>query len=107
MVVTLFRNRLKPENLEAYYARAARMSELAKAMPGYLSHKTFTAEDGERVTIVEFADEASHRAWATQSEHVAAKQEGRRDFYTEYRIQVCTVVRDSAFTAPAAAPSSG
>jgi hypothetical protein len=27
-------------------------------MPGYMSHKVAVAEDGERVTIVEFEDEA-------------------------------------------------
>jgi heme-degrading monooxygenase HmoA len=68
-------------------------------MPGYVSHKGFTAEDGERVTIVEFRDEESQRAWAVQAQHVEAKKKGRVDFYEEYKVQVCTVVRESAFTA--------
>ncbi len=39
------------------------MSALAKAMPGYISHKGFVAEDGERVTIVEFeSDEDAVRS---------------------------------------------
>ena len=97
MIVTIFRNRLKPENVEEYYQTAARMSELAKAMPGYLSHKGFTAEDGERVTIVEFADEASQRAWATELRHMEAQRKGRADFYSEYKLQVCTVIRASDF----------
>ncbi len=53
------------------------MSELARAMPGYLSHKGYTAEDGERVTIVEFADATDLRAGATHPEHVATKRQGR------------------------------
>ena len=97
MIVTIFRNRLKPENVEEYYQTAARMSELAKTMPGYISHKGFTAEDGERVTIVEFADEASQRGWSTQVQHVEAKKKGRADFYTEYKLQVCSVTRESQF----------
>ena len=99
MVVTIFRNRLKPENVAEYYEWAERIAALARTMPGYVSHKGFTAEDGERVTIVEFADEASHRAWSTQAQHVEAKKKGRADFYTEYRIQVCSVERESTFTA--------
>jgi heme-degrading monooxygenase HmoA len=104
-VVTIFRNRLKPENVEEYYQWAARISALAKTMPGYLSHKTFVAEDGERVTIVEFADEASQRGWATQAQHVEAKKKGRESFYTEYSIQVCSVTRESRFAADGKAKS--
>jgi heme-degrading monooxygenase HmoA len=99
MIATIFRNRLKPENVDEYYQWAARIGALAKTMPGYVSHKTFAAEDGERVTLVEFADEASQRGWSTQAQHLEAKKKGRRDFYTEYKIQICTVTRESVFTA--------
>ena len=105
MLVTVFRSRLKPENQQEYYAWATRMSALAKTMPGYISHKSFTAEDGERVTIVEFADEQSQRAWATNLQHVEAKKKGRTDFYTDYKLQICTVLRETSFCAQSAASS--
>ena len=105
MVVTIFRNRLKPENETEYYEWAARMSALAKTMPGYVSHKTFAADDGERVTLVEFADEQSQRVWSTNLQHVDAKKKGRADFYTEYKLQVCSVQRESAFRANSKASS--
>jgi heme-degrading monooxygenase HmoA len=97
MVVTVFRSRVKPEAQEEYARWAARMAELAKGMPGYISHKGFVAEDGERVTIVEFESEETQRAWAVHPEHVDAKKKGRRDFYSEYRVQVCTLERESAY----------
>ena len=99
MLVTVFRSRLNPENQQEYYEWAGRMAALAKTMPGYISHKSFTADDGERVTIVEFADEQSQRVWATNLQHVEAKKKGRSDFYTEYKLQICTVVRESVFDA--------
>lgn len=99
MIVTVFRNRLRPGHQAAYYDTAKRMSELARAMPGYVSHKSFTAEDGERVTIVEFADEASQKAWARQAEHMSAQADGRRSFYSEYSLQVCSVIRRSRWVA--------
>lgn len=100
MIVTIFRSRLRDEARDEYMALAPRMSELAKCMPGYLSHKVFVAEDGERVTVVEFKDQESQKAWASQMEHVAAKQRGREAFYAEYAIQVCEVLRESRFVAP-------
>ena len=97
MIVTVFRSRLRPESVDEYGDWAGRMSELAKTMPGYISHKGFVAPDGERVTIVEFEDEESLKGWSHQSEHMEAKKKGRSDFYSEYKIQVCTVQRQSEF----------
>jgi heme-degrading monooxygenase HmoA len=95
MIVTVFRSRLRPEAVADYAPMAKRMSELAKAMPGYIAHKGFVAEDGERLTFVEFESEESLRGWAIHPEHVEAKKAGRERFFTEYRVQICNVIRDS------------
>lgn len=97
MIVTIFRNRHKPDIYDTYLEVAKEMSDLARTMPGYISHKTFTAEDGERVTIAEFADEEGQRTWSTNMRHVAAKQKGRAEFYSEYRLQVCSIIRENRF----------
>ena len=99
MIVTVFRSRLRPGVREEYVALVEKIAAIAKTMPGYISHKSFVADDGERVTIVEFADEQSQRVWATNLQHVEAKKKGRSDFYTEYKLQICTVVRESVFDA--------
>ena len=97
MQITVFRSRLKPGVYPEYAEWAARMSELARTMPGYISHKVFIAEDGERVTLVEFESEEAQRVWSVNARHVEAKKKGRQDFYLDYRLQVCTVQRDTAF----------
>jgi heme-degrading monooxygenase HmoA len=97
MVVTVFRSRLKDGVQDEYSELAPKMSALAKTMPGYIAHKSFVAEDGERVTIAEFADMESQRNWAANAEHVSAKKRGRDAFYSEYSIQVCEVVRESRY----------
>ncbi len=97
-VVTVFRSRLRPD-ARGYDEHAERMSALAGTMPGHLDHKTFTADDGERVTVVTFADQASHDAWRTHPEHRAAQRAGVERYYATYTIQVATVVRANAFTA--------
>jgi len=96
MIVTVFRSRVKPEALQDYMLWAGRMSEFARRMPGYISHKGFTADDGERVTIVEFESEEAQRAWATHPDHLEAQRKGRADFYREFRLQVCVLLRQSA-----------
>jgi heme-degrading monooxygenase HmoA len=96
-VMTIFRSRLRPEGATSYADHAARMGDLARSMPGYVEHKVFTADDGERVTIVLFADRASHEAWRTHPDHVDAQRAGVRDYYAEYSITVGDVTRHSAW----------
>ena len=97
MILTVFRSRLKPDANPEYTEWAARMSTMARTMPGYVSHKVFVAEDGERVTIVEFESEDAMRAWSQHPDHLAAKARGRAAFYSEYSIQTCEVLRGHAF----------
>lgn len=73
------------------------MSELARAMPGYISHKGYVAEDGERLSFFEWESAEALRAWSTHPEHISTKKLGREKFYLEYHLQVCEVVRESKF----------
>jgi heme-degrading monooxygenase HmoA len=99
MIVTVFRSRLRPGVRDEYVALVERMNEIAQTMPGYISHKGFFADDGERVTIVEFESEEGMHAWRTNPEHSAAQRKAREKYYTEYHVQVCTLDRESKFKA--------
>jgi heme-degrading monooxygenase HmoA len=96
-VVTVFRSRLMPDANPAYGEHAMLMGSLAQTMPGYVEHKSFTADDGERVTIVTFADRESHEAWRLQPDHVQAQRAGIATYYETYSLQVATVERVSTF----------
>ncbi|MBI3703551.1 MAG: antibiotic biosynthesis monooxygenase [Rhizobiales bacterium] len=97
MIVTVFRSRLMPDVRDDYLALAARMNELAKTMPGYISHKGFFADDGERVTVVEFESEEGMRAWRMHPEHRAAQKKARETYYASYSAQICDVKREAKF----------
>lgn len=101
MIVTVFRSRLNPGVEDEYGPMAMRMSELARTIPGYISHKGFIAEDGERVTIVEFESEESLREWRTHPEHAKAKKRGIESFFSDYSFQICRVIRNRVWTAKA------
>lgn len=99
MIVTVFRSRLNSGAQDEYGPMARQMSELARTIPGYISHKGFVAEDGERVTIVEFESEEALREWRIHPEHAKAKKRGIESFFSEYRVLICRVIRDRAWTA--------
>ena len=98
MMVVVFRARRTAAGLgEEYQHWFTRMTELARDMPGYISHKGYVADDGERLTLFEWESANTLQAWATHPEHMAVKKLGRQKFYTEYHAQVCELVRESKF----------
>ena len=101
MLIGIFRSRLRPEPRAAYEATAERMDALVRTMPGYLWHKTFRAEDGERVTLFGFESLAQLEAWRDHPEHREAQRRGRAEFYAEYSLHVCTPLREAYLKAPA------
>ncbi len=101
MIVTVFRTRMNPGAQDEYGPMAMRMSELARAVPGYISHKGFVADDGERVTIVEFESEEALHRWRIDPEHRGAKRRGIESFFSEFKYQICSVIRERTWAARA------
>ena len=90
MYLVVFRNRKHAEiDRTAYNAQAAEMERLAAQQPGFLTFKTYTADDGEVIAVSEWADEASARAWGTVAEHRVAQADGRARWYAEYTLFGC------------------
>ena len=101
MYLVVFRNRKRADiDTDHYGADAERMAALAASQPGYLSFKSYTAEDGEVVAISEWADEAAARAWANNADHAAVQALGRSEYYAEYTLFGCDNPRVHQFTAP-------
>jgi heme-degrading monooxygenase HmoA len=97
MVISIFRSRLRPENAEEFHELAARMMELAEAMPGFVSYEVYVSEAGERCSIVEFETHEDLLAWRNLPEHRQAQRMGRERFYESYTLHVTDPVRESHF----------
>jgi heme-degrading monooxygenase HmoA/ketosteroid isomerase-like protein len=95
--VIVFRSRLR-EGVSAEYDRHAEdVYQRAIGMRGFISAKDFTAEDGERVAVIEWDSAENLAIWRDDTEHVAAQRQGRDRYYSEYRIQICSEERASSF----------
>jgi heme-degrading monooxygenase HmoA len=100
MVIVVFRTRVKLQaDFEALNALNQKMLAIVSRMPGYLSMKDYSAQDGESVVIAEFDSLESVDAWKAHPDHVAAQRRGREEFFADYRIQVCNLIRTSEFSA--------
>ncbi|HUV57934.1 MAG TPA: antibiotic biosynthesis monooxygenase [Acidimicrobiales bacterium] len=99
-IVTVFRSRLRPGVDEEYQRVAGEMSRLVRTMGGFIDERFYVSPDGERVTIVRFADHDSQRTWASEPAHVAAQRRGREEFYAWYDISVAEQTYARTFFGP-------
>ena len=97
MIVVLFRSRLTGAAGEDYRATDAHLAERARTTPGFVDAKAYTAEDGERLTIVRWRDLETLKKWREDPEHRAAQAAGRARWYEHYELEVAEVVRESHF----------
>ena len=95
----IFRSRQRADiDLAQRQTAGARMYELVTAMPGFLSVKTFTADDGEGLSLVEFENEQTLLAWRDHPEHRAVQERGRMEFFSEYHMDICESRRAYRFS---------
>jgi len=94
-VISLFRFRMRnltPAQHQEYSSTAERLLTLASAMPGFISFRRYTSDDGEMLAVVEFTSAETLAAWRDHPDHRKAQQRGRNEFYADYEIINCAVL---------------
>ena len=97
MVTVIFRSRRTASHGDEYARESERMEGLVHSMPGFRSFRSYSAEDGERVSIGVFESLADLERWRDHPEHLAAQEHGRLWYYDEYSVQVCEQIRAYGF----------
>jgi heme-degrading monooxygenase HmoA len=97
MVITVSRSRLEQDHADEVQTLADRMLALVQATPGFISYKSFRAEDGERCSIIEFESREHLQAWREHPDHRRAQALGREHFYTEYSLYIAEPEREAHF----------
>jgi heme-degrading monooxygenase HmoA len=80
------------ESLE-YQETVERMRAMVSDMPGYISCKTYAAEDEETVTVMRLESEEALKAWPNRPENWGAASPSQA-----CEMQVCRVIREYSFT---------
>ncbi len=96
-LIILFRSKLTDQAREDYQAMNAELEILVRQNPGFVDVKSYTAADGERLTVVWWLDEASLTEWRNLMRHREAQNTGRQKWYEYYNVEVATIVRSRSF----------
>ena len=71
MFIVVFRNRKRADiDADAYAVDAARMERLARTQPGFVSFKSYHADDGEVLALSEWESEEAALGWRRQVAHI-------------------------------------
>lgn len=101
MFIVVFRNRKRPEiDQAAYGADSAVMEAMARAQPGFISFKSYTADDGEVIALSEWANAEAARAWGSQPDHALVQARGRAEYYQDYTLYTCDEPRTHRYERP-------
>ena len=99
MFLVVFRNRKRAGIDEAAYgAEADLMEAMARRQPGFISFKSYAADDGEVIALSEWQDEDAALAWRRVAEHSAVQSRGRAEFYEDYTLFACKNPRVHRFS---------
>ena len=97
MVIVLFRSMLTAEAGDDYATMADEMLARARTLPGFIDFKSFSADDGERLSVIRWESQETLRAWTDDLRHVVAQRLGREKWYEYFRVEVADVVRSYGF----------
>lgn len=90
--IEVFRHRIDPDFRGEFDELYSRLVTVVRGLNGYMGHKVFTADDGERVLIGYFESFKAIEEWDEHPEHKYAKERGKMDVFTEYDVIVAEVV---------------
>ncbi|MGW4298531.1 antibiotic biosynthesis monooxygenase family protein [Streptomyces sp. NPDC004646] len=91
---------VRTANQRGYGETNARMEDLVRSLPGFLGMDHAQNPGGLSITVAYFRDADALTEWRTNTEHRAAQQRGRDDWYQSYTLHVAKVERSHGFTRP-------
>lgn len=86
---------LQTANTEGYTEMAEQMEALAKAQSGFLGMVSARSHLG--ITVSYWASLKAIAQWKAQADHQWAQQKGKKEWYAQYRVDICKVERSYQF----------
>jgi len=99
MVICIFGNTIvKAGKEDAEAAWSVKLEPILRSMPGFISSKSYTAEDGEEIGLIRFDSRESLDAWAHEGLHLEA-QAAAPKIYERFWVQDVETYREYSWEA--------
>lgn len=106
MIAVIFEFTAAEGRFPDYKALAEGLSDEVRKVDGFLSIERFQSISDPTcfVSLSFWRDEEAVRKWRTLQKHREAQAKGRGGIFSEYRLRVCTVLRDYTMRSRGEAP---
>ncbi len=96
MIAVIFEVWPEPQHRSKYLDVAAELLPLLQAIDGFISVERFQSisDEGKLLSLSFFENEQAVMAWRETLEHKRAQALGRDSYFSDYRLRVCSVLRD-------------
>ena len=88
----------RTSEVEGYAQMADKMEALARTQPGFLDFES--AREGLGISISYWDSLEAIAQWKNNAEHLLAQHNGKKMWYSWYRIRICRVEREYEFIKP-------
>ncbi len=97
MIISLFGGTVVRPGMGDEEARlAAKLDPILRAMPGFISYKSYRADDGEEIAISRFESREAIDAWVHEPTHVAV-QKAADQIYEHLWVQTAETYRQATY----------
>ncbi|MGB0682844.1 MAG: antibiotic biosynthesis monooxygenase family protein [Magnetovibrionaceae bacterium] len=87
----IFTAKRTSEDEEGYQRMATLMDRLGSEQPGYIGIESTRGPDGLGITVSYWQDLEAIQAWKDNLDHAAAREMGRRVWYSSYALRVARI----------------
>ncbi|EKO4003593.1 antibiotic biosynthesis monooxygenase [Vibrio fluvialis] len=96
MIAVLFEAHAASDKKERYFELAATLKPLLSEIEGFISIERFqsTTDPDKCISLSWWENEAAIQQWKHNIHHQMAQDEGKRDLFSSYTINVLTSVRE-------------
>ena len=95
MIISIFGGTvLRPGMVTAETQAMDRLAPIYSAMPGFISYRYYTGEDGEEISIARFTTREAVRQWVRQPDHVEV-QRMAGDLYADMWVQTAETYHEA------------
>ena len=95
MIAVIFEVKPKEGRRDAYLDAAARLRPFLSGIDGFISIERFESltEPGKMLSLSFWRDEEAVRQWRNLEAHRRTQEQGRKNFFADYRLSVAQVTR--------------
>lgn len=96
MIAIIFEVWPKADKKDQYLHQAGLLRKELEKIDGFISVERFESitESGKMLSLSFFEDEQAVEQWRNLAMHRTAQELGRKSYFDDYRLRVCSVIRD-------------